>query len=641
MTPFLSKSQAHLLFGTLYRKPRSEEMQRQVNKVVQNTSDIFVRIHEIEKLDKQEEKKNQKSFQDIHHFSLLSNEERKRNGSVNPTNSSFSSLPKNKPLPALQQEKEKSFYIHLLFKSFNFFMRLFKPSLNLTDLWNEQTGVMKKDFLGRNYQITPKAQKTFSGIQEDVIIPTIQGFRAAINHLWEFTEILEYNTFISAYQFFMEYIKFERLFQRYHKPQEWCQETISMQKYYAQLIRYPGYSDVLLKIFPQFLASSPKYQHLKVPVKKAMTHIIELNQKSPKLSHVIQGFYIINYKKFITWKEIEKILRTKNHEVKSLHISKKARFMSILKRNLLLRQYHSFNKKMKEAKIVREQYLSEEKREEFQEKHLLPLLQEFLQRIYKTKDISTDIIQSYMFQPNRLLFAIMKDFDFNYLPLFQFPSMIRTLNNKEIKSRKVCIFNKQFFESQIIGFRDLFHAIEIYNKKNPKLTYMLSEFEDDLEKSKIHPLTPHIAEFHQLIQKAHSLFQDFISNIQKTIKNHQSQKNSSGEDTSVQPNLNGKLHEKMDQNSLRENPEPSYISWSQNMILFPSRYNEQTVKQVIEILLYHIYNYLYIFQNQEIMYLVRNSETQETLTRLKQEITRLGRAINESADDDDDDENNY
>ena len=633
MTPFLSKSQAHLLFGTLYRKPRSEGVQRQVNEVVHNTSDIFVRIHDIEKLDKQEEKKNQKSYQDIHHFSLLSNEERKRKESGNPTNPSSSSIPKNKAPPGLKQEREKSFYVHLLLKSFSFCMRFFKPSLNLTDLWNEQTGVMKKDFLGRNYQITPKAQKTFSGIQEDVIIPTIQGFRAAINHLWEFTEILEYNTFVNAYQFFMEYIKLERLFQRYDKPQEWCQETIRMQKYYAQLIRHPGYSDVLLKTFPQFLESTPQYQHLKVPVKKAMTYIIELNQQSPKLSHVIQGFYIINYKKFMTWKEIEKILQTKNHEMKSSYISKKIRFMSILKRNLLLRQYHSFNKKMDEAKIVREQYLSKEKREEFQEKHLLPLLQEFLQKIYKTKDISTDIIETHMSQAPRLLFAIMKDFNFNYLPLFQFPSMIRSLHNKEMKSRKVFIFNQQLFESQIMGFRDLFRTIEIYNKKNPKLTYMLSEFEDDLEKSKIHPLTPHIAEFHQLIQEAHNLFQNFILNINKTIKNHQDQKHPPENNIFVQPNLNGKLNEEIDKNSLREHPAPSYVSWTQNMILSPSRYNEQSVQQVVEILLYHIYNYLYIFQNKEIMYLVRNSETQETLTRLKQEITRLGRAINESADE--------
>ncbi|MCB1317994.1 MAG: hypothetical protein KDK27_18645, partial [Leptospiraceae bacterium] len=49
--PTLTKADAHRVFGDLYRKPRSPELQAEVDKIVASTSDVFVRIERIEQLD--------------------------------------------------------------------------------------------------------------------------------------------------------------------------------------------------------------------------------------------------------------------------------------------------------------------------------------------------------------------------------------------------------------------------------------------------------------------------------------------------------------------------------------------------------------------------------------------------------------
>lgn len=53
----LTKSQAYRVFGQLYNKPRSPELQKQVEEIVNKYSDIFVRIQKIQELDKSQQQK--------------------------------------------------------------------------------------------------------------------------------------------------------------------------------------------------------------------------------------------------------------------------------------------------------------------------------------------------------------------------------------------------------------------------------------------------------------------------------------------------------------------------------------------------------------------------------------------------------
>ncbi len=593
MDPNLSKTEAHLLFGKLYRKKRSPELQNKIDAIVASTSDIYIRIQKIENFDAQNAPKVTKTTNQKKQKTPNKSVQTITKSTPSPIKKSVSRTPTTKGIS--QPRPSQKANISQDRKSIGFFERFFskKENKNIYS-WGEATKVLHKGFF--NVELSQASKNIFSGLRQEDVIKTLKAFRVAIGGIWKQVEPSTYNSLVIAYQFFSEYTKYGNLFARTEESVQWINQTITMQKYYAQMLKYPNYANILEDIFPNYITTLENHASTAPIVRKCMKHITTLEQKEPNLQNVIIGFYVLDKKDLYTWQDIEKKIAVSEPVLNNYKAPKEVKGLINQHIQHLWQRHGTLSSEIAEIRGIREKYLSLDDQGKFKGDFLNGIIFDVLRRAYGDKALPSHIIQSYKSQPHRLLFSVLRDFNINYIPIIGSNILISRENKA---SDTLTIFVPGLFSKHVENYNETLRSIDSFQKKYPGLVYSFKDFSTDL-KNQVHD--PGIGSLHRIIKQANSFFQKLVFDMQTILNNHNHAKQQTQE-KSLSP----------EQIKQKEVPittldlKARFLPYATANLISSSRLNGKTVEFLIQDMVFHLYNYLYIFRDQTTSELLASS----------------------------------
>ena len=623
MNQTLTKEGAHRLFGELYRYSRSPELQKQVDQIVKNNKDVFVRIKLIEDLDKKDTSKV-KAFR-------KEPVTRARNTIRGAAQNTVSGAKKTDSHQALQKDSSSrkgeegdpshSSEIQALRvgaapkakKGPGFFKRLFGGESKRIAAWGRDTHTLQSGLF--QLTLSKEAQSIFFGLNEKSIIETVKALRLAAGGIWEHVGALNYNTVIAAYQFFSEYIKHENIFSRVAEVEQWIENTIGMQKSYAQLLCYKDYKNLLLHTLPNYIGSNEKYSSLLSGLKLSMEHIILLSNQRPNLQDTITAFYVLAENRRYAWEEIEEKLGV--HKAINSRFCAPQEVQALIQQRIqnLKNKHKTLEEEMQEIKLIRKKYLALKEDGSFNSNFLDHLIYDVVRRAYGEKNAVAHVVRSYKGQPHRLLFAVLRDFNVNYLPLLGSSFLV---SGSDKVTETVSLFSPNVFRERIETFNQLLRTMDSYLRKYPGLSYSFPNFAKDLQRK---VFDPSLEMLHRIVQQANEFFKDIVMDIQTVLNNHERAQASEGIEK-------GKQTQKQQQQKFKTIEEignqARHLPYVDAKLLSSGRLNDRTLHYAVENLATHLYNYLYIFHDSTMHKLVYNSEERKIRKqKLEMQLQRL------------------
>ena len=606
MEKTLEQAKAYWYFGELYRKPRPPALQQKVEEIVRNTPDVLTRIDRINDIDRQfsRETKKDKKKESRPHLSkkqIISKSSLNKKADPNPVNSNIISYAS---INSARKGKKLSFW------SF-----LFNRQRSQILTWGKHTKVLTKGFFSK-IKLSSSSKRIFSGFSEAEVVNTLQALRLALADIWNEVDIATYNTIVTFYKFFGEYTKFQNLFQITEEPEQWIQKTLTMQRYYAHLVLYPNYQETLLKTFPEYLRKKKELTISLSNVKNHMKQIIQLENDDPKLKNVIIGFYILNQNKLCSWDDVESSINATKPIVNDFQTTANIKVAINNKIEQLKKMYKLLKGEIQQIEDINRKYLTDAKANKFDSSFLDQAICEVVQEIHGHASVPAHIIHSYKNQPLRLLLAILKDFNTNHVSLLNHNVFI----NKGDKERlSVTIFNQAIFKTYIEIFHQLLRTVDSFYRKCLDLNYTFPDLIKDVHMAKAVNTT--ISNLHKLIRKVNDFFTVIIRNLRIVIYNHELAKHSLPKQKKL-----SESETQTNRNLVIVNLErkAQYLPYAEEKIFSSTRYNEKTVEFTIRDILYCLYNYLYLFQDQPLHQMLNGlDQRKKNLLTIEKELNRL------------------
>lgn len=588
MDPTLTKAEAHKVFGDLYRRSRPPELQEKVDRIVEETSDIFVRIKRIEELDEDQKKKDRRPI------------ETAGTGRA-PVRGSGSGGAEKKP--AAKRATQKSGGGGLL-------SALFGGDLAK---WGKDTGALNSGFLALNVKISNRVDELFQLPTEDEVVPTIRCFRYAARHGWNDWEPQKYNTVMAAHLFFLEFVSVRHMPNRKEQPQTWINATIKMQKYYALLQLYPDYRRIITEDFPAFIKKMGDLANLTPTVKSVMEFIARIDTRIPSLKNSILAYYAMQRKTVPQWEDVVKELGVRPPNLKQYRAPEDV-MKDIQARVTRLRE--KMNQRIaqvQEIQNIRKKFFVFDANGKLSVDFLTPIVEDTVRRIFPENVINEGLFNTHKKEPHRLLFLILKDLDISGTILLQGSVATRGQG----AHTDVILFKSGLFNQKLETFHNLFRDMEQFLRKNKNMSYNFNSFVEDLKKEGVDAL---IKGFQQLVSRANDFFREMATDLRIILDNH---------DNAEQMEKTGKTNEKLQQS--RSFPIENFtygarfFPHADNELLTAGRYTGLTPIEAIQDMTRNLYNYLFIFRDEELIRVLNSAPPLNTeIQQVRQELARLG-----------------
>lgn len=586
MDPSLTRSKAHQVFGDLYRKPRSPELQKKVDEVVSSESDIFVRIKKIEELDRQ--------FRSSGSPELRGGDGRRSNmsgGGQESRASRKAGMPPREPG--------------------SFWIRIFGGDLAV---WGRRNSTFDVGFLGMKIELSRGVFKLFTNLKEDQVVATIKTLRSIMKFGWERWEPKRYNTVVAAYQFFNEFVKVASLFGKIDEDSNWVNQTLKMQKFYAMLIRYPDYAETLNEDLPELASISKELQTMVPTVKRTMKYITSLENRNPSLTNAILAFYAYTTRKIFNWEDIlkqlditepithqyrapESILGMINAKIKKLKQDKNSKKLEIREIEEIKKNYFKFDES---GKLVTD-FIDE-------------IVEDVVRRIFHENMLNESLIKNHKTQPHRLLYCIVRDFESTIATLLEGGVTVQSAGSTE----EVIIIKSGLFRPSLDEVDMVYRSIDAFNKKNNNFSYSFKTFRDDIAKK--NNSGGEVVAFLQIVSKANKALRNVATNIKTILDNHSMAFNSE---------RSGQLKDKIARS--KEIPIETleigmrFLPHSDRILMVNNRLNGLTVNKAFRESLMNLFNYLYLFRDQEIVKMLASSaKVEQEIANIETELKRMG-----------------
>lgn len=407
MDPTLTTAQAHQLFGELYRKSRPAELQARVDKIVESTNDVFVRIKRIEDLDAGYDEERRKARQDEMGRSGGGAGGGGRRGPAGGGGGGGSRGGVKKRPATKQPQKNQPRR-----RSGGLFAWLFGGGGgNEITRWGDETKTLESGFFNVNAKLSSNVPAIFEGVIEEHIANCAKGFRFAAGGAWETMPPAKYNAIIAAYQFFSEFVKCGPAFRKSENPEIWITETIKMQKFYALLLQFPDYAQVISKELPEYLKKVPDAQPFAAAVKIAMDYVAGLEKRTPALTNAIVALYVLARKRLLTWEDVTAELKIGKPALENYRGPEQV--MTRIQQRLtdLKNKFEHTQNELKEIEKIKNEYFDTDANGRLKTDFLNPVVSQVVHRSYGENAITENLLASFKREPHRLLYATLKDFD--------------------------------------------------------------------------------------------------------------------------------------------------------------------------------------------------------------------------------------
>lgn len=578
MDPSLTRSQAHRVFGELYRKERPPELQARVDEIVSETSDVYIRINRIEELDK---KHGQKSVPSA----------KKR-----PVNSNAQ---KNEPAPYRKPGSEKKTGI---------LASLFGNPLSA---WGSDTATLSSGFFSRTPKLTKGAQGAFNRFSEDEIMSTVRCLRAAIQYSWEDLSPEKYNTIMACYQFFNEYIKMPAVFRKTDNPSEWIRDSTTMQKYYVILQNY-DYETVLTDDLYQWVVGNGQLnKHTKI-MQKVMRDIASFEKRKPRFSDCIAALYALEKKKVHTWADVKNILKVPEPTDEKYRAPESVAGQINGKVRNLREQIHSRKEQMKEVEAIKKSYFKFDAKGKVDFSFLDPIIKDVLSRSFNQKMLTPNFLKAYKTEPHRLMYVIFRDLDLNYNPIFFAGISVHSDDG----NHDVTIFKPGVLAAELEQMEQLFRDADAFQKKHRNASLSFSDYFHILKRGGAEEAW--ISNFMGMAKRSNQVLRSLLGIMLTVMENH---KKAEALETS------GKA-EKLGRTRFIpiESPEAEarFLPYADDQIVSNSRLNGMTIKEAIADLIRLLYNYLFLYRDDELIRSLSSATNwQKEIQSMEEELKRM------------------
>ncbi|MCR9141351.1 MAG: hypothetical protein NXI24_03805 [bacterium] len=601
MDPTLTNTQAHKVFGDLYRKQRPADLQQKVDQIVSDTADVFVRIKRIEDLDA-----GYQAERRLKEGDLAGGPKRVARGGAG-SGGGRKRVATKKP----QAKKQRSGG-----GGAGFFSWLFGGAGGGNELtrWGEETGTIESGLFSRGMHLSSAVPAIFDSFREDQITPTAKGFRYAIAGAWEELEPARYNAIIAAYQFFSEFVKAGVAFRKSEEPEIWITETIKLQKFYAFLLQYPEFDKILTRDLPAFIKRGSEAQAFAPAVKASMDYIVALENRKPTLKNAILAVYILARKRLYEWSDIVKELNVSKPALDTYRGPEQVMAKITQRVSDLKTRYNQCAAQLKEVDKIKGEYFQTDANGRLKTDFLNPIVNEVVHRTYGESAINESLLQSHKREPHRLLFAVLKDMDLSFINLMNGSVGVRTESHHH---EDVLLFKQGLFKSYGDRFSQVMREMEAFMKKHRDISYSFADFMNELKEL---PDDPIVRNFHAIVKNSIDLLAKINVDMQTVLGNHE---------LALDRERAGKVSESLAQTKVLPveslQVESRFMPYADREIVTNTRLNGRTVHSVIEELSRNVYNFLYIFRDPELTRALNSGpQLQKQMSEYKDRLVRLG-----------------
>ncbi len=606
MDPNLTRSQAHKVFGDLYRKERPPELKAEIDKIVAGTSDIFVRIKKIEELDARASRSSGSGGGGGSAGGQNRSGGRRPSGGPsgggNNRSASAGSSPKI-PGVAKQQPVSKPNALALY---------LTKVIGGEVAAWGAENGTLNTSMLGFSVTLSDRVVNAFRGLNEQHIVSAIKCYRSVLKFGWERWSPATYNTVIASYQFFNEFVKMPSVLARGEPPSAVVTLTLKLQKYYAMMIKYPNYKSILTKDLPALAEKSDELFPHVTNLRIAMDYITSLDNRSPSLVECFLAFYALDARKIYSWDDICRQLDVQEPVLDAYRAPEAVLGVINGKMKKLKETIRLKEGEIREIEEIRTRYYKFDESGRLVTAFLYPIAEEVLRRSYQEKMVNDGFIKKYISEPQRLLWLILKDFDLNGSVLLGGGVTVKEGGG----SREVIVFRQGLFKPYLDEVELCLRGMDAFLKKHSDFEYSFKNLKEDITSKDIKDTA--LLSFIQLVLKTNKVFRTISLHLKTVADNHRMAAEGKGTGTDKMARTVELPIETFDIGM-------RYIAHYDKIIAGSTRLNSRTVHQAVEELLMNLYNYLYIFRDQDVLQtLVSSSGARAEIQSMKAELERLG-----------------
>jgi len=571
MDPTLTRSAAHKVFGDLYRKPRPPELQEEVDRIVQSTADIFVRIKRIEELDERTTSKTQGPRDDV-------SARRGGQGSAGGSTGGRSGKPGH--TGGVRKKKSESADDDAP----GFFASLFGGELVK---WGKTNGTISAGFLGINPHLSSRAAGLFSFLKEEQLISTLKLLRLAVRDGWEIWPPRKYNTIAAALNFFEEYGKMSVILKR-ERPEDWIRDSRNFVGSYLFLMAHPDYAAVLQEDMIEFSARYKDISGHVAAYRAAVQFLLNLDSRKPTLKSVITAFHVLARKEITDWNSAISDIRVKEPVLDTYRAPENIRNTISGKIGRLRETLSRARIDLQELGEIRKKYFQMDASGKVKVEFLNEICGDVVRRSYPESIINENLIQSHKKEPMKLLWIILKDFDTTVLSMLSGTVQTRVGGI----TQEVIVFKQGLFKTLMDEFAPVMRDMEVYLKKYKNVSYSFNDFIQDTKKE---PEDEILRSFHVIVKKSLKVFKGFLNDLQIIMQNHNS---------ALDAAAAGKGKEKL--LSSKQVPIETaaigmrFLPFYENEIIASNRMNGKTIEKAVGDILMNLYNYIYIFRDPDI-----------------------------------------
>ncbi|MBW7858330.1 MAG: hypothetical protein H3C43_08570 [Leptonema sp. (in: Bacteria)] len=581
MDPSLTRTKAHLLFGELYSKSRPADVQEKIDRAIEGISDIYVRIQKIQEIDEQ-----------------FRNVDKPDNSPIARSKSNGGGKKRSNSTPALKPNSSSGpGLLSFLFG---------KGDITA---WGKKTGTIVTGLFGFNQSLSSQVPRSFNAIPDQQIVELLKAMRYFIARGWESFAPAQYNSIVTAYQFFEEYLKADLLFRKREPNSTLLTQTIKMQVLYSQLLKFENFGNFFQNELVEYLRGEEDFGDVSADLESGIESFLGFESRRPRLTDCLLAFYVIDRKKLFSWNDLVSELKVGLPVTDRYRAPDKVQ-KTIQQRIEKLQNEIRFRKDaMQEISFIRENYFKIDERGKANVDFLQNVVKDVLSRTSSEHRISPEYLKATISEPHRLLSTLLKDIDLNFVQLLSSAVNVQ----KEDGAGQVVIFKPTVFKAEL----DLLNEVQLdMNEFLKRFRNIQFSFSMYIAATKGDKTDQPSQVFLPITKKSCRLFSAIQSKIRSVITAHRK---------TEEIEKAGHLKEAMQRtHSLAieaVNDEERFIPWADALVLDSGRFNQKSVIDVLDDMVRSLYNYLFVYRDPGLL------DALNSTPRLKSELGLLEKKL--------------
>ncbi len=584
-----SRTEAHKIFASLYRKSRSAEHQKLVDDAITKSNDVFIRIDLIKKVDE--------DFYKNERLKMEANDKTDKKNSKPVVN--FKSGQTTAQMPVV----EKGGLIDKIFGG---------SSSNSISKFAKESRALEVGLFARRPTITKNVEKIFKSLKEDEIISTIQALKYSEQIGWKIWTPLVYNVIVNFNRFFNSFVSLDALFRDEISAEVFLGRSTKMQMYYSRVLQRTDTKEIVMDKVPGLIKNEPKLYPKIESMLTGLNYALTLETRKPSLTDSIVAFHIVMSKKFVPWIEIERSLNvTPIDERKystSQEVTKHIEIATAKVRNDIQSKLNTKG----EADFLKKNYFSLGEGGKISFEFVNQIIEDFVNAVYSDSN-QTDIIKSnFRNMPHKLLQLVCKDLQSNFIPIVE--GYIK-IDNGQIKD--VLIMQTSLFLPEIEKINATLRNLDSFNRKFPSFQYTFQSLTQQLATGGSQDMIE--TQLVKIITDASDFFHKFGNKLTTVVENHMLAKKNEEDGTINEKVLNAK--EKMIE---EVKVMQRFIPYADARLVSQNRLMGKTIFESLFDMTRLLYNYSVIFKDNAILTkLNQGTKIEADLQKLYAEYERL------------------